>query len=230
MPSSPSNDHMAHLPAAVRKLRQSYYAGKTPRWYHGHAHVALTSLFCLLSFALCLHLLQDFQLYYLLAFAASFFFTVVKEYALHRYFLHRKLPYLSIGYREHAGQHHGYFTHDAMHAQHHKDMIRVLLQPPDILLFVIILNVPIAWLLAQAFHSDIGVLHYFAGVSFFASYEVLHAIYHSPPQRVWHRWPWLRERIAHHRLHHDKQLMGRYNFGVVSPLMDKLFGSYYRPS
>jgi hypothetical protein len=218
------------LPASVRKLRLGYYNEKTPRWYHGYGHVALTTSFCLLSFALCIWLLADFKLYYFAAFASSFLFTVLKEYFLHRYLLHRKLPILSIAFYEHAGQHHGYFTKDAMEARNHKDIFRVLMQPQDILFLVIILNVPIAWLLAQVFHQDIGVLHYFAGVAFFACYEFLHAVYHSPPEHVWHRLPWFQDRIQHHKLHHDKKLMGRYNFGVVSPLMDKLFNSYYRPA
>ena len=220
---------LSTLPSRVRQLRLEYYQGKTPTWYNGFAHIAFTALFCLSSISLCFYLFESFHLYYLAIFAASFLFTMLKEYGLHRYPLHKKIPGVSIAFYEHAGQHHGYFTHDAMAAGHQKDIFRVLFQPQDILLFVIIFNVPIALALAWIFGTDVGVLHYLAGVTYFAAYEFLHAVYHSPTHHIWHRLPVIKDKIYHHRLHHDKRLMGRYNFGVVSSLMDKVFNSYYRP-
>ena len=81
---------------------------------------------------------------------------------------------------------------------------------------------PVGYLLEKHFASDIGWIVLFAVTLHFIWYEFVHMLSHLEKPSF------LRKLAKHHRDHHHPRLMGKYNFGIGSTLMDRIFGTMYR--
>ena len=67
-------------------------------------------------------------------------------------------------------------------------------------------------------------------ILYFLNYEWFHLIYHLPPHWPLGRLKWIKGLREHHRVHHDKALMSRYNFNITFPIADRVFGRIHRCS
>lgn len=63
---------------------------------------------------------------------------------------------------------------------------------------------------------------------YFALYEVVHLSCHLEEDHWWLTIPGLKAMRHHHRIHHHPRLMNRYNFCIVYPLFDYVFGTKYK--
>jgi sterol desaturase/sphingolipid hydroxylase (fatty acid hydroxylase superfamily) len=94
--------------------------------------------------------------------------------------------------------------------------------------FLGVLAGPPAALLYLLVSPNVGLMFMAVGVSYFLTYEWLHFSYHLPPES-WLGRRWLVRKLrGHHALHHDKSMMGRWNFNITFPICDQIFGTYYR--
>ncbi len=135
----------------------------------------------------------------LVAFATALLLGSLVEYLLHRYFLHSRLRHWVV----------------RRHKLHHKTYVRYSVAseffgflPPA---------VPVIW---------VGFLHSVAGGVGFAAgalaYVLAVALAHKWSHEAPHRLFWMDPAV--HALHHDDR--PRWNFGVVTPFWDRVFGTY----
>ena len=82
----------------------------------------------------CLLQLRDVQALEWLAVPLAFAYANLAEYFGHRFPMHRPFPGLGPVYKRHAGQHHRFFTDEAMLVESRRDF-RALLFPPMLVIF-----------------------------------------------------------------------------------------------
>lgn len=144
------------------------------------------------------------------------------EWMLHKYVMHRPVPFFRYPFQAHALTHHGKFKADyTYHLQQEADKK----------------TVPMAWWNAPAIWAiHIGpvlALQWWVGkpiaggffasmVVYYAAYEYLHWCMHIPRKRNIERSGIFFRLNGHHLLHH--RYMGK-NLNVVLPLFDTLFGT-----
>ena len=115
---------------------------------------AAAALVCLAAALLlaCLWQLEGVRPLEWLTVPLSLLYANLAEYVGHRWPMHRPFRGLGLVYKRHAGQHHRFFTHEAMPVESGRDF-RALLFPPVLVLFFFgLFGVPVwfalAWLLS----------------------------------------------------------------------------------
>ncbi len=217
------------VPPLVAEFRKKYRA-TMPGFYSGYAHAAATVAFTLGCAAWALLQLHKPTLVQWMTVPAVLVFGNFFEYFLHRWPLHRPWPLMRKVFDIHTGNHHHYYTHQAMRFYDHRDVYMVLFPWWAPMLVVIALPV-VATGLLQLFTALTGVevssnvtyLMIATGAVNFLLYEFMHFSFHLPVNPWTERIPgmaWLRH---HHALHHDPRLMSSKNFNVVFPMSDWLF-------
>ena len=149
------------------------------------------------------------------------------EYGVHRFFMHRPLWPRAL-YRGHTLGHHRAFHQDAMAITGWREL-ELVLMPWFTVAFYFACIGPVVALVACAFGRGAGGLFLLTGVSSFALYEGMHALYHLPPAAL-ARLGLDRNRLflllhRNHRHHHRLARMRWVNFNISCPLTDRLFGT-----
>ncbi len=149
---------------------------------------------------------------------ASFF-----EWTLHRFVMHKPLPFLMYPFRAHAQVHHQIFRADeSYHLINEKDKETIPMawwNGPVLVLLSTLPFAAVSWAIGQ-WGVAAGAL--FTISAYYATYEYLHWCMHLPRQRALERSGLFFRLNGHHILHH------RYmhkNFNVVFPLADLLLGT-----
>lgn len=216
------------LPETVRRYRAEYRATQVPRGYRGGLHALFTFGGGTLALLACLWQLQEVRPLEWLAVPLAFLYANLAEYLGHRYPMHRPFRGLALVYRRHAGQHHRFFTHEAMPMDGARDL-RVVLFPPLLVVFFFGgFGLPAWLLLAWAFSANVAWLFVATALLYYLNYEVLHLAYHLPPGAWLARNPLVRRLERLHRIHHDPARMVRVNFNISYPIGDRLFGTLAR--
>jgi hypothetical protein len=215
------------LPEPVRRFRAEYRADVVPAGYRGRTHAWLTFGGGSVALAACLWPLHDVRPLEWLAVPLTLVYANLAEYVGHRFPMHHPWPGLKAIYKRHAGQHHRFFTHDAMEVESARDF-RALLFPPLLVAFFFgAFALPAWFVLAASLSRNVAWLSVASGVAYFLHYEVLHSAYHLPAEHPLARNRLIRRLRGLHRAHHDPALMVRYNFNITWPLGDWLFGTMY---
>jgi sterol desaturase/sphingolipid hydroxylase (fatty acid hydroxylase superfamily) len=147
------------------------------------------------------------------------------EYMTHRYPLHRKMPGGAHAYRQHTLRHHQYFTDVNIEATVSKDYYMILFPVWGVALLQYGLNLPLSLAMSFLLGVKYGALGLILGPLFFFAYETIHAICHFPKDSRIFRIPGLSFLREHHRIHHHKGMMSNWNFNIVFPLWDRIFGT-----
>jgi Fatty acid hydroxylase len=149
-------------------------------------------------------------------------------YSFHRFVLHVPRQWSRLGYVKHGLYHHRFFTHERFGRDERADLHAVLFPWPS---GAVVLGG--AYLLARGLSpllgGNVAYLTMLVGVLYFKLYELVHACFHLPDGHWLTRAPGLAPLREHHRLHHDPALSARYNFNVVLPLFDPVFGTMATP-
>jgi hypothetical protein len=218
----------SRLPEAVARFRMDYRAEEIPARYNGTAHACFTFGAGSLALLACLWQLRDVQALEWLTLPLSLLYANLVEYFGHRYPMHRPFPGLGLVYKRHAGQHHRFFTHEAMPVESRRDF-RALLFPPLLVIFFFgLFAVPVWFVLARWVSANVAWLFISAGLAYYLNYELLHTAYHLPESHWLARNALVRRLRWLHRTHHDQGLMTRANFNITYPLGDWLFGTLRR--
>jgi hypothetical protein len=216
------------VPEAVARYRADYRATLIPRGYRGGAHALFTFGAGSAVLLACLAQLQDVRPLEWLAVPLSLLYANLAEYLGHRFPMHRPFRGLGLVYRRHAGQHHRFFTHEAMPVDSTRDF-RALLFPPVLVLFFFGgFGVPVWFVLEWLLSANVAWLFIASGLAYFLNYELLHTAYHLPPSHWLARAPGVARLRGLHQAHHDPRLMARYNFNITYPLGDWLFRTRHR--
>jgi len=192
-----------------------------PSWYKWQLHL----LFNLCAFLFFLTLgfvrIDYFNLLLPLKILIGLLCWSVLEYAIHRFVLHGSL-FSSLPFqKEHSVYHHGYFTDKFMLMKNMNDLNRVFLRPIDIF-SILCLNLLFCALMALVIGEQWATYFYISGILYLFLYEAMHMMTHFYDGKN----GLLNSIQHHHNLHHRKSLMGKYNFAVVFPFLDKIFKSY----
>jgi hypothetical protein len=219
---------MRRLPEAVARYRDQYRAEEIPRGYRGWAHFAFTFGFGTAALAWSAFKVSGPSALEWLTVPLTFIYANLSEYWGHRTAMHRPLPGLGLIYRRHAGQHHRFFTHEAMPLESSIDFRAVLFPPSLALFFFLAFALPAWWLLSLAASDNVGWLFVATAIAYFLNYELFHLAYHAPAGHWLTRVPGFARLQRLHRTHHDPSLMAQWNFNITYPIGDLLFGTLHR--
>jgi len=214
---------MSEVPANVARFRAQYRQDVIPTWYRGWAHLAFTFGFGGAGIAWCVAHIQSPSLLEWLMVPATFVYANLSEYWGHRTAMHHPIRGLGLVYRRHAGQHHRFFTDEAMTMEGAGDFKAVLFPALLVTFFLTVFALPAGWLIATLLSPNSAYLFVATALAYFLNYELLHLAYHLPTGHWLARIPGVARLRRLHWRHHDSTLMTSRNFNITYPLGDWLF-------
>lgn len=211
-------------PEVVRSFRATYretQIGPNRGW----AHFGFTSLASLTVVAFAISRVRHVHAIELVTIPVAFFVANVVEYFGHKGPMHHPKKGLGLVYERHTRQHHHFFTHEAMAYESSRDFKMVLFPPILFFFFLGAIATPIAMLLFLIATPNVAWIFIAVAIGYFLTYEWLHFSYHLSELSILGKSSLSRALRRHHRTHHDKALMGKYNFNISFPICDWLFGT-----
>ena len=210
-------------PEAVARFRDAYREREIPARYDPRLHLAITFGGGALALVTCLAQLHAVRPLEWLAVPLGLLYANLVEYLGHRHPMHRPWRGLGLVYRRHAGQHHRFFSDQAMPIDRLQDLRAVLFPPLLVGFFFGVFGTPLWWLLAHFVSANVAWLFVASGIAYFLNYEILHLAYHLPDTHPIARLGLVRRLRGLHTLHHDPRRMATSNFNITYPLGDWLF-------
>ncbi len=222
------NDRRPMIPETVRQARTAFRERRISPGYSGPLHLATTIGISALIASTSALLLEDVLPLEWLTVPLTFLYANVSEYLGHRGPMHHKTRLLGGVFQRHTIEHHSFFTNEAATFESTQDYRAVLFPPILLVFFFGCFALPVAAVLYYAASPNVGYLFVLTAIFYFLNYELLHFAYHSRPDSWLGRLPLIHSLRKHHIVHHDRQLMMRYNFNITYPICDFLFGTRYR--
>lgn len=213
------------IPAVVARFRETARRERIPARYSGPAHVVFTAALCLGGVGLGASRVEAVAPLEWLTVPLTFLVANLGEYLGHRGPMHHSTRGLERVWRRHTGEHHRFFTHEAMSYGDSRDYYMVLFPPVLQIFFLGGLGAPLALLAFLLFGANVGWLFVASVAGYYGVYEVLHFSHHLAPQGPLGRSRLLAALRRHHQLHHDPRFMLRANFNISFPLFDVVFGT-----
>lgn len=196
---------------------------------HPHYNAWLHGGFVLLFGVLCIAFLwgqtENIQPWEWFAIPLGLIFQNWGEYKVHKNLGHHKHGLSALFYKRHTGDHHSFFAQGQMTYEFMQDW-RIIFFPAW-LIVVFAIGVFAAWWLLSTLNNNAAALFCGSMLLGYLGYEIIHACEHLPEQHPLSRLPWIRQMRRLHDLHHSHELMHRYNFNIVFPLWDWLYGTLY---
>jgi len=143
------------------------------------------------------------------------------EWVLHRYVMHRYRWFASGVFRRHA-LHHALFCADDMAIGCPRELRFVLMHPADLAALAGMLAA-LASTIGLVASADSGWLALSTGAVYIFVYELMHTLWHLPPNGWVKRVTPLEWMRRFHSRHHQPELMNRFNFAVTVPIFDWVF-------
>lgn len=220
---------MQALPHAVERFRHAYRLEEISARYRGRWHLAFTLGFGVGIIAICVGRIEGSPApLEWLAVPFTFLYANLVEYWGHRTAMHRPVHGLGLVYRRHAGQHHRFFTDEAMDLQGERDLKAVLFPPVLVGFFLLAFALPAGWLVATLTTPNTAYLFVATALAYFLNYELLHLAYHVPETHWLSRVPGIARLRRLHHIHHDPRLMTSRNFNITYPIGDWIFRTLHR--
>lgn len=209
----------------VLRFREKFMA-ENSIWYSGVFHYVFNGT---LLFGSCVFLfaqVESLQLLELLTIPVTLVLGSLTIYLIHRYPLHQK--YKSVRkqtYDQHTLVHHRFFTHE-LYDVGKEEQSYTFLFPPIVVFSFCAVFLPGLYFLTQLFLPS-NIVFLLVGMSsvYFILYEIVHYTSHLPEKHRLMRIGYFRRMRKHHLDHHDPRLMEQYNFNIVCPLFDYVFGT-----
>ena len=193
--------------------------------YSGWGHFAFTTVGSLAAIGFAASRLQGVRPVEWALVPLFFLIANFGEYFGHRGPMHHRTRGLGLVFQRHTLQHHRFFTHELMGCASARDFKIVLFPPVMLLFFVGALATPIGLLFTVFVSRNAGYLFAVVAIGYFLLYEWLHFAYHLREDSLVGRLGVVRALRRHHVAHHDKALMGRFNFNITFPIFDAVFGT-----
>jgi hypothetical protein len=216
------------VPDEVERFRAKYRETQIGPNYRGWVHFAFTSCGSLAVIAFAISRVHQLRAVELLTIPIAFLIANVAEYLGHKGPMHRPRKGLGLIYQRHTREHHHFFTHDAMSYESSRDFKMVLFPPLMLFFFLGAMATPVALVLFMVATPNIAWLFVAVAMSYFLTYEWLHFSYHLNEDTILGRNPLARALRRHHQAHHNKALMGKYNFNITFPICDLVFGTIHK--
>ena len=217
---------MTLVPPQVHRFRTRHRFLHIGPHYRGWLHFASTTIGSLVVIAIAVWQVDQPSAVELAAVPLFFLVANLGEYLGHRGPMHHPRRGLRLLFERHAGQHHRFFTDEAMAVESSRDFQMVLFPPVMLVFFLGLLAAPIGLVLGLVGTANLGWLFVATGVGYFLTYEWLHFSYHQPETSWIGRNRVVRRLRQLHMTHHDPRLMTRHNFNITFPIADRVFGTY----
>lgn len=223
-PLTQANPNISTIPPEVHKFRLEL-RGIIPPYYSSKLHYLGTTCVSLPIAIYALIKLSAPSLLELLTIPVAFIFASLVEYIAHKFPLHRPIKPLTKAYLEHTIRHHHFYTHDAIEFEEPRDFFQVFFPVWGVALIQYGVGLPASLLVGELISPNSGYLFMIVGSMFFFIYETIHMICHLKTTHWAFKIPGLLFIREHHRIHHHKGKMGRYNFNIVLPIWDFFLGT-----
>lgn len=155
---------------------------------------------------------------------ATLLLANVVEWVIHKHFMHRPRRGFRIVYEHHALRHHALYETQAMAVRDRREWKFVLLSTGEFLGLLGIATV-LALIGAAVSTANVGWLMLLTMSVYVLVYELTHLACHLQEDHPIRRIPLMVRATAHHADHHDKGLMGKWNFNITVPLTDRFLGT-----
>jgi len=225
MAQSPSIPPAFSLPPAQARDRARARAlSSIPGYYNPYLHLAATTGVGVATLVVALLSLRHVRPIEMLVIPATFLLSNAVEWRAHKYILHRRIWPLGILFDRHTPIHHKIYQYDSMAMRSNMEFREVLI-PAAGVAAVVALSAPIAYAVARLVTPNCGWLALATSGVYVLTYELSHLSYHLPEDSLIGRWRLVRVLREHHRRHHHRSLMQKWNFNVTVPLFDWLHGT-----
>ena len=200
-------------------------------WYSGSLHIFFNGTCLIGTIIYSLFQINDLKPIELLTIPVMLIAGNLAVYLIHRYPLHKKYPYIDKGsYGIHTLFHHRFYTNENFQVVKKEDIdTNSLFFPPVVVILFCLLFIPGFYFILNLF---LPINYVFLSLSmssiYFILYETVHYTSHLPENHWIFRISHLRRMRQHHMDHHNPKLMNKYNFNIVFPLFDYVFGTCKR--
>lgn len=182
--------------------------------------------FCLLSLTAAIAFAQSMPVALaIFILFASFVFANFVEYSVHRWPMHSLYKPLKTLYKAHSGDHHRYFTHEAMEVETKDDYTFATTNAKSVATLFGAILIPTTILIGFVLGLNIASWFYIGSMAYYMLYETTHLTSHLKDDHLLLKIPYFRKAKARHRTHHNTRLMRECNFNVSFPLFDRVFGT-----
>lgn len=212
------------LSEARRERLRQQHKDAIPAGYSPWRHLLLPSTFGLLTIAYGLLQLSSDPGLALIAAPALFLVANAAEWRLHRDLLHKRTWPVAFLYDQHTPMHHMVYVDGDMGMRDFRELAFILF-PLWSPLALAVGVAPLAFGIGALFGADTAWIFFASCMAYLISYEWLHLSYHLPEGSRVGRLRLVRWLARHHEIHHDPQLMQRFNFNVNLPLWDWVRGT-----
>lgn len=213
------------LPPVVARFRERAREEIFPAVYSGPLHILFTTALCLGTITLAITQLSALRPLEWLTLPLTFLVGNLGEYLGHRGPMHHPRRGLGRVYKRHTGEHHRFFTREAMYYADSRDFFMVLFPPVLQVFFLGGIATPLALLVFWLFSANAGWLFVATVMGYYFVYEILHFSHHLAPNTWLGRTALLARLRQHHAIHHDPRYMQRANFNISFPLCDWIMGT-----
>jgi len=205
-----------------KEVRESQNSWLTPRV---HAIFNFGALLCLCVFLF--YQVSDLNPWELLALPATLVLGNLTIYLIHRFPLHIKYKVIDKEtFHPHSVVHHHFYTKDNYQVNNPIDAHSIFFPPSVIMIFTFVI-IPVLYLILNlVLPHNILFLTLGMGAMYFVLYETVHFASHLPEGHWALKIPHFKRMKAYHKTHHNLSLMTEYNFNIVFPLFDYVFGTY----
>lgn len=213
----------------VKLFRKKFRENNIPKYYSGIAHL-LFNFIILISLCIFLFLqVKGPTFYEFLSIPFTLIMGNLAVYIIHKYPLHRQFKFIDkFTYGIHTKWHHFFYTNEFVIYEKMKDFY-ILFFPPTVIIGFSFVYIPANYFVLKTF-LPLNVVYFICATStlYFLLYEVFHYISHLRKDHPMLKFPLFRLVWNHHVTHHDPRLMHQYNFNIVFPLFDYVFGTVYK--
>ncbi|HEY5829143.1 MAG TPA: sterol desaturase family protein [Hyphomicrobiaceae bacterium] len=209
-----------------QKAFRQEYRSRIMGWYDGYLHIVIIYAMGAAAFTIYLQHIHDVTWREWLTVPITFLFTNMFEWAVHRFVMHRPVPFKGLRaiYERHTLNHHQFFTDEEMRFRDHKDW-RVTVFPPYALVVFILMSIPGGLILGWLFSPNVGWLFMCTTTGMYLIYEFMHFCCHVEENWFVRNCPFVNTLRRHHTAHHNARLMMETNMNLTFPIADWLFGT-----
>jgi hypothetical protein len=215
------------LPADPHEARKEFRKRYISRFYSGPLHFTFVNLLGISIIVYCLSHVKHWGWLEIILIPVTFLYANFVEFFAHKGPMHRLTKGFSIIFQRHTLHHHFVLTEQVFEIETPQDMKMVLFPPYLLLFFIVCFGLPIHFLAKGLADNGAGLVIAATSILYFLNYEWFHLIYHLPEKWALGRLSWIKALREHHRVHHNKALMSRYNFNITFPIADRVFGRTY---
>lgn len=213
----------------VLRFRKKFMT-ENPVWYSGFLHYLINGTLLFGSSIFLFLQIESLQWIELLTIPVVLVLGSLTVYLIHRYPLHQK--YKSIRketYDQHTLIHHRFYTNELYDVGEDEES-NTFFFPPAVVFSFTAIFLPGMYFLTQLFLPS-NVVFLLVGMSsvYFILYEIVHYTSHLRETHWIMRIGYFKRMRQHHLDHHDPRMMEKYNFNIVCPLFDYVFGTKVAP-